>query len=253
MSESRTHRILKQHLATDALLGVDAVPVGEKVKKVEIREVAGEQSVERSVAVPVMSREAKLKVMQAMDREEVSVCRKCELCHGRTQTVFGEGDVDARIMFIGEGPGQNEDEQGRPFVGRAGELLEKMIVAMGLSREQVYIANVVKCRPPNNRAPTPLEVQTCWDYLVRQIETIRPQVIVTLGGPAAKAVLSTNEGVTKIRGQWFAFPLNDGSRIAVMPTFHPAYLLRAYTPENRAKVWSDLQQVMAKVGLKEKG
>src|SRR5690606_28970493 len=127
----------------------------------------------------------------------VKPCEKCELCRGRLNTVFGEGDPDAPVMFIGEGPGQNEDEQGRPFVGRAGELLEKMIVAMGLSRDRVYIANTVKCRPPNNRAPTPIEVDACWDYLHRQIATIRPRAIVTLGGPAAKAVLKTNEGVTR--------------------------------------------------------
>ena len=151
-------------------------------------------------------------------------------------------------MFIGEGPGQNEDEQGVPFVGRAGELLTKMIVAMGLSRQEVYIGNVVKCRPPNNRTPTPDEVAACSGYLQRQIAVIRPTVIVTLGAPATKLMLNTKEGITSIRGTWRQYASPDLSEpIGVMPTFHPAYLLRSYTPDNRGKVWSDLQKVMAKL------
>ncbi|MCE9590490.1 MAG: uracil-DNA glycosylase [Planctomycetes bacterium] len=182
-----------------------------------------------------------------MNESEVKPCKKCTLCAGRINTVFGEGDADAKLMFIGEGPGQNEDETGRPFVGRAGELLDKMIVAMGLTREQVYIANVVKCRPPNNRAPLPDEVEACWDYLRRQIETINPRVIVTLGGPATKRVLQTDKGITSIRGIWAECKAFNPP-VPVMPTFHPAYLLRAYTMENRKKVWSDLQAAMKFIG-----
>ncbi|MCC6681294.1 MAG: uracil-DNA glycosylase [Phycisphaeraceae bacterium] len=178
-----------------------------------------------------------------MDEQEVRKCTRCDLCRSRTQTVFGEGDPDAALMFIGEGPGQTEDEQGRPFVGRAGELLNKMIVAMGLAREQVYIANVVKCRPPDNRTPVPEETAACWDYLRRQIEIIQPRVIVALGAPAAKMLLETKVGIMKLRGTWQSFNMVQPP-IPVMPTFHPAYLLRAYTQDNRAKVWSDLQQVM---------
>ncbi len=192
--------------------------------------------------------QAKLAILNAMDENEVRGCTKCELCKGRTNTVFGEGDANAQLMFIGEGPGQTEDELGRPFVGRAGELLDKMITAMGLKREQVYIANVVKCRPPNNRAPTPVEVDTCWDYLQRQIETIRPRVIVTLGGPATKKLLQTDKGITAIRGTWHSLTLSPGAAsIPIMPTFHPAYLLRAYTPDNRRKVWSDLKKAMTAI------
>ncbi|MBI1338167.1 MAG: uracil-DNA glycosylase [Phycisphaera sp.] len=186
-----------------------------------------------------------------MDEHEVRVCTKCELCRARTNTVFGEGDVDARLMFIGEGPGQNEDEQGRPFVGRAGELLDKQITAMGLERGQVFIANVVKCRPPNNRTPTPVEVDACFDYLRRQIRAIGPEVIVTLGGPATKKIAQTDRGITSIRGTWHRYE-DQGLVIPVMPTFHPAYLLRAYNLDNRKKVWSDLQKVMAVLAGEER-
>ncbi len=266
----RRDRVLRQHVQTDRLLGVDAVPLGEatpaEVAATAGPEAAGGGRTAASTAgsgglaaaaaggaaepMPRLDRAGKLKVLEALDRDQVRSCTRCELCRGRTNTVFGEGDVDAPIMFIGEGPGQNEDEQGRPFVGRAGELLGKMIVAMGLTREQVYIANIVKCRPPNNRAPTPVEVQTCWPYLHRQIGTIRPQAIVTLGGPATKAILGAAEGITRLRGTWHSYSLGPGEEpIPVMPTFHPAYVLRNYTPEVRGKVWSDLQQVMKRVGL----
>ncbi len=147
-------------------------------------------------------------------------------------------------MFIGEGPGADEDEQGRPFVGRAGQLLNKQIEAMGLKREDVFIANVVKCRPPGNRTPTPDEVAVCWPFLQRQIEVIRPEVIITLGNPATQAILKTTVGITRLRGQW-----HELWGIPVMPTFHPAYLLRQYTEENRRRVWDDLQKVMEKLGL----
>src|SRR5205814_5029346 len=135
--------------------------------------------------------EEKRKRLLALDNNEVRRCTRCRLCETRTNTVFGEGDADAKIMFIGEGPGENEDLQGRPFVGRAGELLNKMIAGMGLNREQVYIGNIVKCRPPGNRVPAPDEVATCTPYLERQIEIIRPRAIVTLGLPAKQYMLQT--------------------------------------------------------------
>jgi DNA polymerase len=166
------------------------------------------------------------------------------LCETRTNTVFGEGNIDTQVFFIGEGPGENEDLSGRPFVGRAGDMLGKWIAAMGLTREQVYIANIVKCRPPGNRVPAPDEVATCTPYLERQIEIIRPPVIVTLGLPAAKYMLNTKLGMNKIRGTW-----QNWRGIKLMPIFHPAYVLRAYTTEVRAAVWSDLQQVMKEIGL----
>ena len=180
----------------------------------------------------------------AMDENEVRDCKRCRLCETRTKSVFGEGDVDASIFFIGEGPGENEDLTGRPFVGKAGQLLDKMIAAMGLRREQVFIANIVKCRPPNNRVPAPDEVATCTPYLERQLEIIRPRVIVTLGLPAAKYMLQSNSTMGKLRGQWHSW-----RGIKLMPTFHPAYILRSYTPQTRAAVWSDLQSVMNAIGI----
>jgi len=202
-----------------------------------------------------MSREGKAAALNEIDVHEVRPCVKCRLHAGRTQTVFGEGAADAALMFVGEGPGEEEDRQGRPFVGRAGQKLNDMIAAMGLRREQVYIANVVKCRPPGNRTPLPDEAATCSGlYLWRQIAIIRPKAIVTLGNPATQALLGAVQGITKIRGRWQKLRrLAEGLEgIPVMPTFHPAYLLRQYTPENRKAVWDDLQKVMEFLGLKKK-
>jgi uracil-DNA glycosylase family 4 len=172
-----------------------------------------------------------------------------------TNIVFGEGDPCARLMFIGEAPGAEEDRTGRPFVGRAGQLLEKMIGAMGLARQQVYIANVLKTRPPDNATPTSEEVRLCAPYLYAQIALIQPEVIVTLGLPASRALLNSVESMSRLRGRWasFAAPAPCGRAIPVMPTYHPAFLLRSYTPENRAKVWSDLRMVMDRLGMKAGG
>ena len=169
-------------------------------------------------------------------------CKRCPLAATRTNVVYGEGDPHARLMFIGEGPGADEDRLGRPFVGRAGQLLDKMIAAMRLRREEVYIANVVKCRPPGNRVPTPEEAARCIGYLERQIRFIRPEVIVLLGATAATFLLDRREGITKLRGIWQEY---DG--IPVMPTFHPAFLLRQESAKREA--WHDLRLVMAKLGL----
>jgi DNA polymerase len=193
---------------------------------------------------PVLSPEEKRARLLALDNNEVRGCTKCRLCETRTQTVFGEGDPDAKIFFIGEGPGENEDLTGRPFVGRAGEMLNKWIAAMGLKREQVMIANIVKCRPPGNRVPAPDEVATCTPYLQRQLEIVRPKVIVTLGLPAAKYMLQSNSTMGRLRGQW-----HEWRGIKLMPTFHPSYVLRTYTDEVRAAVWSDLRQVLVELGM----
>ena len=183
--------------------------------------------------------------LQLLDENEVKGCPKCRLSTTRTQTVFGEGDPEAAIFFVGEGPGETEDQTGRPFVGRAGQLLDKMIAGMGLAREQVYIANVCKCRPPGNRVPAPDEAAACLPYLVRQIEVVRPKVIVTLGLTAAKYMLGDNKlAMGKIRGQWTAW-----RGVRLMPTFHPAYVLRTPTPAVKGAVWADLKLVLAEVGL----
>jgi DNA polymerase len=169
-------------------------------------------------------------------------CPHCTNATGHTQTVFGDGSPDAALMFIGEAPGAEEDRQGIPFVGASGKKLTEMIRAMGFDRSDVYIANVLKARPPNNDTPTPEEAARCGPYLLRQIEIIQPRVIVTLGKPAVSFLLETRESMTNLRGRWFEF-----RGIPVMPTFHPAFLLRQYTAENRAKVWSDLKQAVVKL------
>lgn len=169
-------------------------------------------------------------------RADLGDCRRCRLCDHRNNIVFGEGSPAADLMFIGEGPGADEDASGRPFVGRAGQLLDKIIASIGLRRDDVYIANVVKCRPPGNRAPERDEVATCQPFLFRQIAVIRPRVIVTLGSPALQCVLHNRDSITKVRGEW-----RDYDGIAVMPTFHPAYLLR--TPDKKREVWEDMKKV----------
>jgi uracil-DNA glycosylase family 4 len=195
--------------------------------------------------LPVLATDEKAAALALLNASQVVGCTRCRLHKTRTQTVFGEGDVDAKIFFIGEGPGETEDQTGRPFVGRAGQLLDKMIGAMGLSRSQVFIANIVKCRPPENRVPALDEVETCTPYLVKQIEIVRPKVIVTLGLPAVKYMLEDPKlTMGRTRGTWQVW-----RGIKLMPTYHPSYVLRAYTEANRQAVWGDLQMVMKEIGL----
>ncbi|NUN95463.1 MAG: uracil-DNA glycosylase [Candidatus Omnitrophica bacterium] len=171
--------------------------------------------------------------------EPLRTCEACRLCSGRTHLVYGVGNPDTALMFIGEGPGRDEDLQGEPFVGRAGQLLTEMITkGLRVRREDVYIANVVKCRPPENRAPQPDEMEACLPNLIRQIEIIQPKVIVTLGAIPAKALLKDSTGITRLRGNWRAF-----KGIPVMPTLHPAYLLR--NPPAKKDCWEDLKRVIA--------
>lgn len=172
--------------------------------------------------------------------QAIQGCLACPLGAGRMKFVFGEGNAQAAMMFIGEGPGRDEDVQGRPFVGKAGELLDRMISAIGLRREETYIANIVKCRPPDNRTPTPDEARACLGYLQKQIELIQPGVIVTLGATPLRELLGISEGITRVRGQWRQYEV-AGRVIPVMPTFHPAYVLRQYTQEVRRAVWQDLK------------
>ena len=169
-------------------------------------------------------------------------CTRCKLHKARNTIVFGDGSATARLVFVGEGPGADEDAQGLPFVGRAGKLLTQMIEAMGLQRKDVYICNVVKCRPPENRTPEPDEVAACSPFLFRQIDVINPEVIVCLGASAAKTLLNTTRGITSFRGEWLEW---RGRKL--MATYHPAYLLR--NPPAKADVWKDLQKVMAELGL----
>lgn len=169
----------------------------------------------------------------------MSGCLACSLGDNRIRMVFGEGSNESRLMFIGEGPGRDEDITGRPFVGKAGELFDKMCISVGLDRKKVYITNIVKCRPPDNRTPTKSEAQTCLPYLKRQIELVQPKIIVTLGATPLRELLCINTGITRVRGQWQHLNMLDG--IPVMPTFHPAYVLRQYTRTIRQAVWDDLK------------
>jgi DNA polymerase len=172
---------------------------------------------------------------------QVAACRLCGLCEGRNKTVFGSGDPSARLMFVGEGPGAEEDKQGLPFVGRAGELLTKIIRAIDLAREQVYIANIVKCRPPGNREPQPDEVAACRAYLAEQIDLVRPEVLVALGRVAAQSLLGTDTPIGKMRGQWYTV-----RGVATMVTYHPAALLR--NPALKRPTWEDMQAVRERLG-----
>ena len=175
-------------------------------------------------------------------REDIGDCTRCKLHKGRNKIVFGDGNPKARLVFVGEGPGADEDKQGLPFVGRAGKLLTQMIEAMGLQRQDVYICNVVKCRPPDNRKPEDDEVSTCSPFLLRQLDVIEPKVLVCLGAVAAQTLLETHRGISQFRGEWM-----DWRGHKLMATYHPAYLLR--NPAAKADVWKDLQKVMVELGL----
>ena len=211
-----------------------------------------------SVVVPIADRvvppegATRSERLALLERAHASECPHCTTATAHTNLVFGEGNPEAELVFVGEAPGETEDRTGRPFVGPAGEKLDEMIQAMGLRREEVYIANVLKSRPPNNRTPLAHEVDRCGPYLLAQLAVIRPKAIVTLGGPATKLLLASELGITRLRGVPATVRLGvaegDPFDVPVMPTFHPAYLLRNYTVETRRQVWSDLQQALAMIG-----
>lgn len=198
-------------------------------------------SIDRSKSVKKKVQTSSLDQIQ----KEIGDCHRCKLCEKRTHIVFGEGNPNARLMFVGEGPGEQEDLQGRPFVGRAGQLLDKIIEAMGLKRSDVFIANVVKCRPPNNRLPEPDEVSACKPFLLKQIEVIKPEIIVALGSTALKCLFRPDVQITKMRGKF-----TDFNGVKLMPTYHPAYLLR--NPPAKKDVWEDMKVVMKELGLSPK-
>ncbi len=197
---------------------------------------------------PAAAERDPLPILESIRADIGDDCSRCRLHEGRNKIVFGSGNPSARLVFVGEGPGADEDQQGLPFVGRAGQLLTQMIerTAAGegipIERKDVYICNVVKCRPPGNRAPEPDEMDTCGQFLHRQLEAIQPTAICVLGATAAKALLQTSMGITKMRGNW-----REWRGIPVMPTFHPSYLLRAYNKEAKREAWEDLKQVLHRV------
>jgi DNA polymerase len=244
---------LREHLEWQKLTGASGVPRSTR----EIAEArsasargaepapAPEPAPARAVSVAAPSERLELGEQQRRLKviaDEVAACTTCRLHAGRTQTVFARGTGVAGLCFVGEGPGADEDAQGYPFVGKAGQLLDRMIAAMGFERDDVYVANITKCRPPNNRKPEPDEMAACVGFLERQLEIIQPEVIVALGATAVQGLLGTTEGITRLRGKWKLYK----GKIAVMPTFHPAYLLR--TPGAKREVWNDLQAVLRQMG-----
>ncbi|MEM7588845.1 MAG: uracil-DNA glycosylase [Myxococcota bacterium] len=178
--------------------------------------------------------------LDQLRQEKIGDCMRCKLCSHRTHIVFGVGNPQAQVVFVGEAPGAAEDAQGEPFVGRAGQLLTRMIEAMGLKRQDVYICNVIKCRPPDNRDPEPDEVRACEPFLKKQLSILKPKVIVALGRYACQCLLRTNRSMSQLRGSWSTY---EG--VCLMPTFHPAYLLRS--PSKKREVWEDLRQVLQKL------
>ena len=230
-TSDKLESMARQSLETEILFGMDFIP--------------RRSSSEAQVAVPQESATPDARLREIESRF-ASVFPVCESLADAIQPVFGEGKPDADLIFVGEAPGADEDRQGRPFVGAAGQKLDDIIKAMGLTRESVYIANVLKARPPGNRNPLPDEVAAHSPYLVEQLATIQPKVIVALGRPAAHFLLGTNEAISRLRGTWGMWR-HEGLEIPVMPTFHPAYLLRQYTVEVRTQVWGDMKQVLAKL------
>lgn len=258
---ARARRLVIQHAETARLLGVGFVPV----RAAEAPEQAAETRDEPKTTAPVVDAPA-ARWATARDggvRDRAEAQRRLDALRERyerdaphsrfvtdhTNIVFGEGDPCARLMFIGEAPGAEEDRTGRPFVGKAGQLLNKMIAAMKLRHEDVYICNVLKTRPPGNATPTVEEARICAPYLFEQIDIVDPEVIVTLGLPASRLILDREDSMGNMRGRWHEFVRLGKPAIPVMPTYHPAFLLRSYTEENRKKVWSDLRLVMDRLGV----
>jgi uracil-DNA glycosylase len=240
--QTNTNKVVRQHLEMEAFFTGFVIKGGNDVPAEE--PVPNEQ--------PVPSEDSAGRNPDSLETiaAEVRQCQRCELGSQRTNAVPGEGHPKARIMFVGEAPGADEDAQGRPFVGRAGQLLEKIITACGLKREDVFIGNILKCRPPGNRDPRPEEIVNCLPYLQRQIELIEPEVIVALGAHAARTLLNTNKSIGQLRGHFEEYVAGIGRPpIKFMATYHPAYLLRNYTPDTRRKVWEDMKKVLAELGL----
>lgn len=241
-------KILTQHLELDAFFTGDfAVRSPQKAEPVRLSPTATEDT-----PMAKAPKSAQPTSFSTLDEIAAAVrsCPKCQLAATRTNAVPGQGDPKAKLVFIGEGPGADEDEQGLAFVGRAGKLLTDIITAMGLMRDQVFISNIVKCRPPENRDPRPEEIFQCKPYLKRQLELIAPQVIVALGAHSAQTLLETDRPIGQLRGQFQTYVYSpDAPPAKLMPTYHPAYLLRNYSIDNRRRVWEDMQKVMQELGL----
>jgi uracil-DNA glycosylase len=241
---ARLVRSLRAHLTELESAGAWGIPRGRPRQHevpAPIHQVgspaAREAEIEREIVRLPNAPPASLEAIAA----EAATCTRCALHQGRHHSVFARGTGASGVMFVGEGPGEEEDRQGLPFVGPAGQLLDRMILAMQLARDDVYVCNIVKCRPPKNRKPEPDEMARCLPFLDRQLELLEPRVIVALGSTAVQGLLGTTEGITRLRGQWKLYR----GKVPVMPTFHPAYLLR--TPQAKREVWKDLQEVLRRL------
>ncbi len=236
--QANLNKILKQHLELEAFFA------GDFTVKGKIEPIAA------AVTEPTTQQEpADMNTLDAIAKK-VKGCKKCEIGTTRTNAVPGQGNPKARLMFVGEAPGADEDQKGLAFVGRAGKLLTQIIEAMGLTRDEVFIGNILKCRPPGNRDPKPDEIANCWPYLKKQLEIMQPEIIVALGAHAARTLLDTKQPIGKLRGYFHEYHYSDEVPPAkLMPTYHPAYLLRNYSTDNRRRVWEDMQKVLKELGL----
>lgn len=255
-SRKEIRDVLRQHLETEALLGLQEVPLPPTTAVGDASAGGGgggSATAASTARTPVSEQELaeRTAALAQIDEQHVRSCVKCQLCKTRTRTVFGQGHSAPRIVFVGEAPGFEEDQQGLAFVGRAGQLLTAMIRAMGITREQVFICNVLKCRPPNNRTPAHDEIAACSPYLFEQLRILKPEVIVALGAPASQTLLQTMESIGRLRGRFYDFYTSGtpgvGEPTPLMPTYHPAYLLRS--PGEKRKAWEDLMKVMEFLGL----
>ena len=238
-------KFIQQHIEMEKFFSGGFVPKGSPEAEGAIAE-----NIEKPTKLKVTADEGKVKAELEQIVNEAKSCRKCEIALTRLNSVPGEGSPLARIFFIGEAPGADEDALGRPFVGRAGQLLDKIIKAMGFERADVFIGNILKCRPPENRSPKAEEIINCLPFLQRQIEVINPDIIIALGAYSAQALLETTKPIGQLRGQFFDYYPGLGRKpIKLMATFHPAYLLRNYSPDNRRKVWEDMKKVLVELGL----
>lgn len=234
-------KLLKQHLEMEAFFTGDFTLRGPAVQTVDV-DILHETAAAKEASTMTDTLDSIAKI--------VRTCRKCEIGSSRLNAVPGQGNPKARLMFVGEAPGADEDQQGIAFIGRAGKLLTDIITAMGLTREQVFIGNILKCRPPGNRDPKAEEIVNCWPYLKRQLEIIQPEVIVALGAHAARTLLNTNDAIGKLRGRFHEYRFSEDAPPAkLMPTYHPAYLLRNYSYDNRKRVWEDMMKVLKELDL----
>jgi len=255
MTPDTIRAALRQQLLTDTMLGAASVPIlPPKAPPPVGRAMAATSAWQTQESMGSgQAAASKKQLLAEINERDVKTCAQCRLHETRTKTVFGQGNPDARIVFVGEAPGFAEDHSGLAFVGRAGDLLTRIIEkAMGLSRDDVYICNTVKCRPPGNRDPRADEILSCSPYLRQQLTIIQPDVVIALGSPAAKTLLNTTQTIGRLRGRfhdyYFSGTTGVGPCVALMPTYHPAYLLRS--PAEKGKTWDDIKMVMAKLGLK---